>query len=179
MPDIQKQLAAQGVRSVDSFRRARLSVNADALLPRAEREKYLALSDMTEIRGREIPIRYDVEETASGLIGVMRLQLPEKVARNLAEQELPPFDRPVRFVVTRGARGVARADTLDALREELDRPFTPDELAQLDRAKSAVRDDRHQKGRDRNARDAAREQRHGRRGGPARDKDRKRHRKGR
>ncbi|HEX7940075.1 MAG TPA: DEAD/DEAH box helicase, partial [Gemmatimonadaceae bacterium] len=95
------QLAAQGVNSVESFRRARLSVNADALLPRAEREKYMALPDTVEIRGRDVPVRYDVEETPSGPRGVLRLQLPEKIARNLAEQELPDFDRPVRFVVTR------------------------------------------------------------------------------
>jgi hypothetical protein len=173
------QLAAQGVRSVDAFRRARLTLDADSILPRAEREKWLALPDTTEIRGREIALRYDVEESPSGPLGVIRLQLPEKVARTLAEQELPRFDRPVRFVVTRGARGAARADSLDALREELDRPFTPEELAQLDRAHSKTRDERTQRGRERNARDAARELRHGRRGGPARDKDRKRRRRGR
>ncbi|MEK7403412.1 MAG: DEAD/DEAH box helicase [Gemmatimonadota bacterium] len=173
------QLAAQGVHSVDSFRRSRLTLDADAIVPRAERERYLAMPDTVEIRGRAIAIRYDVEETASGLIGVIKLQLPEKVARNLAEQELPGFDRPVRFVVTRGARGAARADTLDALRDELDRPFTPEELAQLDRAKTKVRDERNQRGRERNTRDAARELRHGRKGGPARDKDRRRRRKGR
>ncbi len=173
------QLAAHGVNSVESFRRTRLSVNADAILPRAERERYLAMPDTVDLRGREIQLRYDVEDTPSGPVGVVRLQLPEKIARNLAEQELPEFDRPVRFVVTRGARGAARADTLDALRDELDRPFTPDELAQLDRAHSKQRDERSQRGRERGARDAARELRQGRRGGPARDKDRKRRRRGR
>ena len=171
------QLAGQGVRSLDGFRRARLSLNADAILPRAERERYLAMPDTAEIRGREILLRYDVDETSGGPVGVIRLQLPEKMARNLAEQELPSFDRPVRFVVTRGARGAARADTLDALREELDRPFTADELAQLDRAHAKVRDERQQRGRERGARDAARELRRGR--GPARNRDRKRRRKGR
>jgi ATP-dependent helicase HrpA len=173
------QLAAQGVRSVESFRRARLTVDADSLVPRADRERYMALPDTAEIRGREIPLRYDVEETPTGLRGVVRLQLPEKIARNLVDEELPSFDRPVRFVVARGARGAARADTLDALREELERPFTPEELAQLDCAHTAKRDERNQRGRDRNARDAARELRHGRKGGPARDKDRKRRRRGR
>jgi ATP-dependent helicase HrpA len=173
------QLAAQDVQSVEKFRRTRLTVDADAILPRAERERWLSLPDNVEIRGREVPIRYDVEETPSGQVGVIRLQLPEKVARNLAEEELPPFDRPVRFVVPRGARGAARAATLDALREELDRPFTEDELAQLERAQTKSREERSKKRNDRGARDAAREFRHGRKGGPARDKDRKRRRRGR
>src|SRR5207247_7835859 len=83
---------------------------------------------------REIAIRYDVEETARGPRGVVRLSLPEKIARSLAEEELPRLDRPMRFVVARGARGAARGESLDALRDELDRPFTDNEIAELDRA---------------------------------------------
>ncbi|HYC52436.1 MAG TPA: DEAD/DEAH box helicase [Gemmatimonadaceae bacterium] len=137
----ERQLDAQDVRSYNDFRRARLGIDADAILPRAEREKYLALPDYVEIRGREIPIRYDVEETNGSSVGVARLQLPEKLARSLSEAELPSLDRPLRFVVPRGARGAARANDLEALREELDRPFTDEELAELDRQK-----ERHRRG---------------------------------
>ena len=134
-----QQLAEQGVRSYSDFRRARLGIDADALVPRAEREKYLALPDFVEIRGREVPIRYDVEESPDGNVAVARLSLPEKIARTLDESELPQLDRPLRFVVPRGQRGAARATTLDALRDELDRPFTDEELAQIDRSMSRKR----------------------------------------
>ena len=130
-----KQLDAQDVRSYSDFRRARFGINADAIVPRAELDRYMLMPDAVEIRGREIPVRYDVEETPEGPRGIVRLSLPEKIARNLDETELPDFDRPLRFVVARGARGAARADTLDALRDELDRPFTDEEIAALDRAK--------------------------------------------
>jgi hypothetical protein len=129
-----KQLANQNVRSFSDFRRARLGIDAESILPRRERERYLALPDFVEIRGREIQIRYDVEESPEGPRGVASLTLPEKIARTLAEQELPALDRPLRFVVTRGQRGAARADTLEELRDELDRPFTDKEIEALDRA---------------------------------------------
>jgi hypothetical protein len=129
-----KQLQEQNVRSFSDFRRARLGIDAESIVPRRERERYMALPDFVEIRGREIPIRYDVEESPDGSRGVARLNLPEKIARTIAEEELPSLDRPLRFIVTRGARGAARADNLDALREELDRPFTNRELEELDRS---------------------------------------------
>jgi hypothetical protein len=145
----EKQLREQQVRSLTDFRHARLGVDAEAILPRRERDRYLALPDSVEIRGREIPIRYDVEESGDdgGLLGVARLNLPEKLARTIAESELPSLDRPLRFIVTRGARGAARADSLDALREELDRPFTEQELAELDRASERKRENQTERRR--------------------------------
>jgi ATP-dependent helicase HrpA len=130
----ERQLGEQDVRSYGDFRRARLGIDADAVLPRRERERYLALPDFVEIRGREIPLRYEVDETPAGARGVVRLTLPEKLARTLTDDELPALDRPLRFVVTRGQRGAARADTLDTLRDELNRPFTEQELGELDRS---------------------------------------------
>ena len=153
----EKQLAAQNVSSYEDFRHARLGIDADAIVPRRVREQYLALPDFVEIRGREIPIRYDVEEGPEGMRAVARLTLPEKLGRTLSEQELPALDRPLRFIVTRGARGAARADTLEALRDELDRPFTDQELAQLDRAADRRREERKQGRQERHARKAARE----------------------
>jgi ATP-dependent helicase HrpA len=142
-----RQLEEQGVRSYEDFRRARLGIDADAIVPRAERERYLALPDEVEIRGRAIPVRYDVEESANGPLAVARLSLPEKIARSLDDSELPDFDRPLRFVVARGARGAARAATLDALRDELDRPFTDDEIAALDRSRERHRGKKPEKER--------------------------------
>lgn len=143
----ERQLAEQNVRSYSDFRRARLGIDAEAILPRREREKFLALPEFVEIRGREVALRYDVEESPNGPLGVVRLTLPEKMARSIAEAELPALDRPLRFVVTRGARGAARADSLAALREELDRPFTEAEIAELDRAVARKREGKEERRR--------------------------------
>jgi hypothetical protein len=80
------------------------------------------------IRERTIPIDYDVEELDGVKRGVARLRLPEKVARNLTDEELPELDRPIRFVVLRGQRGAVRASSLDELQEQLARPWSPDEM---------------------------------------------------
>jgi hypothetical protein len=143
----ERQLANQDVRSYSDFRRARLGIDAETILPRRERDKYMVLPEQVEIRGREIPLRYDVEETPDGPRGVVRLTLPEKIARTLSEAELPVLDRPLRFVVPRGQRGAARADTLEALREELDRPFTDAEIAELDRAATRRREGKDERRR--------------------------------
>jgi hypothetical protein len=100
------------------------------------------------VRDREVEIHYDVEESPEGNVGVARLRLPEKLARSLTAGELPVLDRPLRFIVTRGARGAARANTLEELQEELDRPFTEKEIAELDRAHDARGRQQRGRGRD-------------------------------
>ena len=143
----ERQLA--NVNSLSDFRHARVDFDADAIVPREERERYAELPDTVEIRGKEVEIQYDVEENESGVVGVARLRLPEKVARNISEAELPTLDRPLRFVVTRGMRGAARASTLDELQEELDRPFTREEIEGFERVKNRQRDERREKKRGR------------------------------
>ena len=101
-----------------------LTVDIDALVPPAERARWMALPDSVVIRDRDVPIEYGVED---GVGGIARLRLPEKMARTLVEAELPAFDRPVRFVVTRGQRGAVRAATLEELQEWLDQPWSPEE----------------------------------------------------
>jgi len=96
-------------------------------VPRVERARLMALPGAVELRGRTVPMHYEVEESASGPVGVVRLVLHEKVARGLVAEELPPLDRPVRFTVTRGARGSVKAESLDELQDALERPFTDDE----------------------------------------------------
>jgi hypothetical protein len=129
----ERLLEEQGVASVEQFKAARLDVDPDAIVPRAERERYLALPGAVELRDRTVNIDYDVEETAGVRVGVARLRLPEKLARTLDSSELPTLDRPVRFSVHRGQRGTVRAATLDELQELLDRPWTPEEAAAADR----------------------------------------------
>ncbi len=112
------------IRSYEDFRATPLTVDVDALVPPAERARWMALPDAVTIRDRDVPIEYAVEE---GVGGVARLRLPEKMARTLVEAELPTLDRPLRFVVTRGQRGAVRAATLDELQDLLDRPWAPGE----------------------------------------------------
>src|SRR5688572_24100494 len=121
-----------GVRSMTDFRAAPLAIDFDAIVPLEQRAALLALPDTVVVRGREIPIDYDVETGDGGPVGVARLRLPEKLARTLTEDELPKLDRPVRFTVLRGPRGAVRASTLDELQDTLDRPWSPDEV--IDRA---------------------------------------------
>ena len=120
------QLAS--ARSMDEFRNARLVLNSDEIVPRVVRAKFAALPSSVEIRDREIDIDYDVEERDGHQLGVARLRLPEKLARNLSASELPVLDRPLRFVVIRGQRGAIRADSLEELQEILERPWSPDEV---------------------------------------------------
>jgi len=116
------------IQSIGEFRNARLTLDADEFVPREVRETYASLPSTAIIRDREVDIDYDVEDSNGTLEGVARLRLPEKIARTIAESELPVLDRPLRFAVIRGQRGAIRADTLDDLQEMLARPWSPDEL---------------------------------------------------
>lgn len=137
----ERQLA--NVQSMTDFRHAYITIDADAIVPRAVREQYAPLPSTTTVRDKEVEIHYDVEETPEGNRGVARLRLPEKIARTLNEEELPTLDRPLRFIVTRGARGAARGKTLDELQNELERPFTEKELAEMERRYDERRQERH------------------------------------
>lgn len=137
------------------FRFDRRAFVSDAQLAEAR-----ALPGAVEIRDRTISIEYDVEETDAAAVGVVRLRVPEKLARSLVEEEIPVLDRPVRYVVPRGQRGSVRAATLAELHEKLDLPFTDDEA----RLSSSSRETTDERRRDRDVRETRGEfQRHGRR----------------
>jgi ATP-dependent helicase HrpA len=142
------------VNSINDFRRTTVPLDPDEFVPRDVRERYAALPSAATVRDREVEIHYDVEETPNGLEGVARLRLPEKLARTLNDEELPKLDRPLRFIVSRGARGAARAKTLDELQEELDRPFTEKEIAEIERNADEHRRERHERKRERRTRDS-------------------------
>lgn len=137
------------IASLTDFKHTNLDLTQEleTLVPAAVRTKYSALPNQIQVRDRDVEIQYDVEQGETGPVGVARLRLPEKLARTLSEAELPTLDRPVRFVVTRGARGAARASTLDALQEELDRPFTEEELEAMNRAWEEKREARRERKR--------------------------------
>lgn len=122
------EAALAGVEDVHQWRASRPVLDFSALVSDADRAQYMALPGAAEIRERPVPIEYDVEQTPEGVsFGVARLRIPEKVARNLHETELPELDRPLRFVVPRGARGSVRGATLAEVQELLDRPWYPEE----------------------------------------------------
>ncbi len=151
-------------RDWETIRSLPLVLDRRLFISDAQLAEARALPGAVEIRDRTVAMDYDVEDTPAGLLGVVRLKVPEKLARTLAPEELPVLDRPVRFVVPRGQRGSVRADDLLTLQEKLDLPFTDDEQAQLQRRSREEQDDRQ---RERTVREVRGEfGRHGKRGGP-------------
>lgn len=122
----EQQLAT--ATSLADVRAASLRLDVGEWVDDATRQRLRALPAAVEIRGRAVPIDYDLEEQAGTLTGVARLRLHEKVARSLVAEELPALDRPIRFTVLRGQRGAVRARSIDELQELLERPWTDDEL---------------------------------------------------
>ncbi|WNZ64226.1 hypothetical protein QEG98_11440 [Myxococcus sp. MxC21-1] len=132
-----------GVDTLDDFKARPLRLELDALVPPATRQALLALPDAVEVREQAVPLEYDVERLSDGAPrGVVRLLLPEKLARTLVQEELPLLDRPQRFSVARGRRGVLEARSLLELQELLDRPWMPDEIAEATRERPLPRQDR-------------------------------------
>ena len=157
------------VHSVRDFRAAPLRLDFSGWVSDELREQLASLPEHVEIRDKVVGIDYDVEMDGDAPRGVARLVLPEKLARTLVDEEVPPLDRPVRFLVHRGQRGSVRADTLGELQEKLDLPWTPQERAQegeRDRERAGDRDRR------RRDRDVARVRGEFRRGGRDRDRGR-------
>ena len=149
----ESQLA--NVSSLAQFKQTPITIDVNAIVPAAVRERYASLPSSARVRDRDVEIHYDIEENAEGTpLGVARLRLPEKLARTLTDAELPTLDRPLRFIVTRGARGAARASSLADLQEELERPFTEQELAELDRSAESRREERRDRKRDRRVRES-------------------------
>jgi hypothetical protein len=118
---------------MEDFRSSSLAVDFDSIVRPEDRARWMALPDFVTVRGREVPIDYDVEDIDGARRGVARLRLPEKLARTLAEEEIPALDRPVRFTVLRGPRGAVRAASLGELQEILDRPWSPNEVVEDER----------------------------------------------
>ncbi|WP_233595736.1 DEAD/DEAH box helicase [Corallococcus sp. CA031C] len=125
-----------GVDSMEDFRERMLFFNLDRFASAPLREQLLALPDGVSVREQDVPLEYDVETDAEGTPrGAVWLHLPEKLARTLVVEELPVLDRPARFCVARGRRGMVRAESLLELQEMLDRPWMPDELTEATRVR--------------------------------------------
>jgi ATP-dependent helicase HrpA len=115
--EVATQLGTQlsGVSSWDEFIARRILLDPDAAIPEDERRRLDDLPSSVFLYGDRVPIDYDVEQGA----GVVRLRLKEGQARRLHPRDLPEFDRPVRFTVTRGKHEAVRASSLDELRRGL------------------------------------------------------------
>jgi len=115
---IKQQFAGQlsSVNSWDSFIAARIALEPDQMIPEGERQRLDALPSSVFLYGDRVPVDYDVEP---GVGGVVRLRLKEGQARRLHPRDLPSFDRPVRFTVTRGKHEAVRASSVDELRSGL------------------------------------------------------------
>ena len=151
-------------REWEEIRAMPLRLDRRTFVSDAQLAEASALPGYVEIRDRTVSLEYDVEDSAAGPIGVVRLRVPEKLARTLVQEEIPKLDRPLRYVVPRGQRGSVRATDIAELQEKLDLPFTEDEQA---RPPQSSRDEQDGRKRERNVRDARGDfQRHGKRGGP-------------
>lgn len=113
-----ERIAAQvaNVNSWDEFIATRITLDPDAAIPEAERNRLDALPSSVFLYGDRVPLDYDVEP---GVGGVVRLRLKEGQARRLHPRDLPPFDRPVRYTVTRGKHEAVRAASIEELRRGL------------------------------------------------------------
>ncbi|HEX9565504.1 MAG TPA: DEAD/DEAH box helicase [Gemmatimonadaceae bacterium] len=119
----------RGTTCMADYRAAPLALDLGGLVDPARRDELAALPSTVELRGRLIDVDYDLEESpGQPARPVARLRLPEKLARSLVDEELPTMDRPMRFVVLRGPRGAVRAESLERLRELLNRPWSPGEV---------------------------------------------------
>ncbi len=101
------------INSMEDFRHARVSVDPDVIVPPEVRARYAALPAITEMRGREVEIQYDVEETPEGPLGVARLRLPEKLAPFAGSRGAAGARSPA--PVCRHARGPWRGTRIDAV----------------------------------------------------------------
>ncbi len=109
------------VSSMEEFLATPLSLDLAAAIPAEVRGGLEGLPGVIRLLGEIVPLDYEVEDGA----GVVRLRLKEGLVRRLKPEMLPGFDRPIRFAVMRGQESALRADTLDELRDVLER--RPDE----------------------------------------------------
>jgi hypothetical protein len=128
----EEALAAEGVNSMEEFRRAELRLDVRSMVPPEEWARYAQLPSAVELAGRTVPVDYllvredgmqgaEDEDGAGRLLPVARLRLPEKLLRHLREEDIPKLDRPVQLAVLRpkGRGGTVVGWTLSEVRARL------------------------------------------------------------
>ena len=108
------------VASWEEFERTPVHVDANALVPPAERAHLDALPGSVHLHGDAAALEYEVRDGQ----GVVRAYLREGQARRLKPTELPVLDRPLVFAVRR--RGdVLQSETVAGLQELLEQSGLP------------------------------------------------------
>ncbi len=113
-------VAAQlaGVASWQAFQERRITLRVEDYIAAAARERLAALPSTIRLFGDATAIEYDIVRGRA----VARLRLREGQARRLTEHDLPAFDRPVLYSVTRGDEAPLEAESLEALGALLRKP---------------------------------------------------------
>ncbi|HEX8362283.1 MAG TPA: hypothetical protein VF613_19350 [Longimicrobium sp.] len=118
---IAEQLAH--VHSYADFLETPLRIEADSLVDPAERERWMSLPDHVYLEGREYPLDYAFDDGTP----IVRARIPAKILNYIEEEDVPEFDRPLQWTITRGKRPEIRAATLEEAREAMlrERPEDP------------------------------------------------------
>jgi hypothetical protein len=117
---LREQLDAEGVRSWETFIRAGVMLDVAALMDARTREQLDALPSSVRIKGDVVPLAYEVHDGQPAV----RLTLREGQARRVRTGDLPATDRRLLFAVRRGNHAPLVADSLDQLRELLQKRRT-------------------------------------------------------
>jgi len=111
--DLRQQL--EEVESWNDFGRTPLGLDPAARIPPETRAELDRLPGMIRLLGDAVPLEYLVDRGTA----MVRLRLREGQARRIRSQDLPPMDRPLRFVVPRGDEADLEAGTIEELQEKL------------------------------------------------------------
>jgi hypothetical protein len=111
------ELEAEGVKSWETFIRAGLALDVAALVDARTREQLDALPSSVRIKGDVVPLTYEIHNGQPAV----RLTLREGQARRVRPGDLPTTDRRLLFAVRRGNHPPLLAESLEQLREGMDR----------------------------------------------------------
>lgn len=111
---VRRVVAAQldGVASWSDFMKRRLELDPADHIELGQRVALDQLPATVRLFGDTTAIEYDIDRGQ----GVIRLRLRDGQARRMTEDDVPAFDRPVRFQVLRGEDSPIEAETLAMLK---------------------------------------------------------------
>jgi hypothetical protein len=132
---LRAELEAEGVKSWETFIRAGVMLDVAALVDPRTREQLDALPSSVRVKGDMVPLTYEIHDGQPAV----RITLREGQARRVRAGDLPATDRRLLFAVRRGNHAPLLADSLEQLREGMDRRR---KVGQADRRKPRTRDAR-------------------------------------
>ncbi len=110
---LRQQLNSAGVNSWESFLRADIALDIDALVPPRTREQLDALPSSVRLMGDVVPLTYEMLDGEPAV----RLTMRDGQARRIRPADLPTTDRRLVFALRRGNHAPLVADSLEKLRE--------------------------------------------------------------